>query len=277
MSATVSTSVENPEPLCSICLEGVSGTCGRPVVTLLCSHVFHLDCIGSAFNVTGIMQCPNCRQIQKGEWLLFDTRDSESEMELNFNQDVGPRTRIDDHEENGRPYHGPVLALPAMEPRERDFIQVPLRTVFAGNHHRIALPVLIPEEPVTSPQNQGQPTLVGPVSDQTIEDPVQNEIIDLNRATVPDATFGAPDQSDAGGQPNNTADGPEENGDRYNDMGNLVQGESVPAAPAPPSEFNITQGGVTLNLPIHNDPQNEPQTTCILVAARIEEQDYFRN
>lgn len=27
------------------------------------------DCIGSAFNVKGIMQCPNCRKIEKGQWL----------------------------------------------------------------------------------------------------------------------------------------------------------------------------------------------------------------
>lgn len=32
---------------------------------LLC----HADCIGSAFNIKGAMQCPNCRQIEKGQWL----------------------------------------------------------------------------------------------------------------------------------------------------------------------------------------------------------------
>ncbi|KAK1592263.1 hypothetical protein Q3G72_022021 [Acer saccharum] len=63
---------------------------------------------------------------------------------------------------------------------------------------------------------------------------------------------------------------------RYNDMGNLVQGKNVLAAPAPFPEFNITQGRVTLDLSIHNDPQHELQTTCILIAARIEEQYYFR-
>lgn len=28
-----------------------------------------LDCIGSAFNAKGAMQCPNCRKIEKGRWL----------------------------------------------------------------------------------------------------------------------------------------------------------------------------------------------------------------
>lgn len=27
------------------------------------------DCIGSAFNIKGAMQCPNCRKIEKGQWL----------------------------------------------------------------------------------------------------------------------------------------------------------------------------------------------------------------
>lgn len=27
------------------------------------------DCIGSAFNSKGAMQCPNCRKIEKGQWL----------------------------------------------------------------------------------------------------------------------------------------------------------------------------------------------------------------
>ena len=29
----------------------------------------YLDCIGSAFNIKGAMQCPNCRKIEKGQWL----------------------------------------------------------------------------------------------------------------------------------------------------------------------------------------------------------------
>lgn len=38
----------------------------------LISYVFaiiYTDCIGSAFNVKGAMQCPNCRKIEKGQWL----------------------------------------------------------------------------------------------------------------------------------------------------------------------------------------------------------------
>lgn len=27
------------------------------------------DCIGSAFNSKGAMQCPNCRKVEKGQWL----------------------------------------------------------------------------------------------------------------------------------------------------------------------------------------------------------------
>lgn len=27
------------------------------------------DCIGSAFNMKGAMQCPNCRKVEKGQWL----------------------------------------------------------------------------------------------------------------------------------------------------------------------------------------------------------------
>lgn len=27
------------------------------------------DCIGSAFNAKGAMQCPNCRHVEHGQWL----------------------------------------------------------------------------------------------------------------------------------------------------------------------------------------------------------------
>ncbi|CAN1195438.1 E3 ubiquitin-protein ligase IPI1 [Linum perenne] len=54
---------------CSICLEGVTDTGDRSWAKLQCGHQFHLDCIGSAFNIKGAMQCPNCRKIEKGQWL----------------------------------------------------------------------------------------------------------------------------------------------------------------------------------------------------------------
>lgn len=54
---------------CSICLEVVTDNGDRSWAKLQCGHEFHLDCIGSAFNVKGAMQCPNCRKIEKGQWL----------------------------------------------------------------------------------------------------------------------------------------------------------------------------------------------------------------
>ena len=30
---------------------------------------YYADCIGSAFNMKGAMQCPNCRKVEKGQWL----------------------------------------------------------------------------------------------------------------------------------------------------------------------------------------------------------------
>lgn len=56
--------------VCSICLEAVLENKGRSVAKLHCNHEFHLDCIGSAFNVKGMMQCPNCRKVEKGQWLF---------------------------------------------------------------------------------------------------------------------------------------------------------------------------------------------------------------
>ncbi|GAB4855596.1 hypothetical protein Ancab_024217 [Ancistrocladus abbreviatus] len=54
---------------CSICLEPVTDNGDRSWAKLQCGHEFHLDCIGSAFNAKGAMQCPNCRKIEKGQWL----------------------------------------------------------------------------------------------------------------------------------------------------------------------------------------------------------------
>ncbi|XP_038878885.1 E3 ubiquitin-protein ligase RFI2 [Benincasa hispida] len=54
---------------CSICLDVVADSGDRSWAKLQCGHQFHLDCIGSAFNIKGAMQCPNCRKIEKGQWL----------------------------------------------------------------------------------------------------------------------------------------------------------------------------------------------------------------
>ncbi|KAH6772525.1 hypothetical protein C2S51_010929 [Perilla frutescens var. frutescens] len=54
---------------CSICLDVVADVGDRSWAKLQCGHQFHLDCIGSAFNIKGAMQCPNCRKIEKGQWL----------------------------------------------------------------------------------------------------------------------------------------------------------------------------------------------------------------
>ncbi|KAI3445368.1 hypothetical protein Pfo_002033 [Paulownia fortunei] len=54
---------------CSICLDLVMDNGDRSWAKLQCGHQFHLDCIGSAFNIKGAMQCPNCRKIEKGQWL----------------------------------------------------------------------------------------------------------------------------------------------------------------------------------------------------------------
>ncbi|XXG78813.1 hypothetical protein AAC387_Pa08g2671 [Persea americana] len=55
--------------ICSICLECVVDRGERSIAKLQCGHEFHLDCIGSAFNAKGAMQCPNCRKVEKGQWL----------------------------------------------------------------------------------------------------------------------------------------------------------------------------------------------------------------
>ncbi|EOA27362.1 hypothetical protein CARUB_v10023476mg [Capsella rubella] len=58
------------EVSCSICLELVLDDGARSKAQLQCGHHFHLDCIGSAFNMKGAMQCPNCRNVEKGQWLF---------------------------------------------------------------------------------------------------------------------------------------------------------------------------------------------------------------
>ncbi|XP_058083736.1 E3 ubiquitin-protein ligase IPI1-like [Magnolia sinica] len=61
--------VASSSVFCSICLEAVTNNGDRSTAKLQCGHEFHLDCIGSAFNAKGQMQCPNCRKVEKGQWL----------------------------------------------------------------------------------------------------------------------------------------------------------------------------------------------------------------
>jgi hypothetical protein len=68
---------------CSICLDFVTDDGTRSTAKLQCGHEFHLDCIGSAFNSKGVMQCPNCRKVEKGRW-LYATGSSYSFPEFSF-------------------------------------------------------------------------------------------------------------------------------------------------------------------------------------------------
>ncbi|KAK9055826.1 hypothetical protein SSX86_026911 [Deinandra increscens subsp. villosa] len=77
MSASKTTHLINadcssPPAPCSICLDLVTDDGERSVAKLHCGHKFHLDCIGSAFNTKGAMQCPNCRKVESGRWLFAD-------------------------------------------------------------------------------------------------------------------------------------------------------------------------------------------------------------
>ncbi|KAL5539484.1 hypothetical protein UlMin_044682 [Ulmus minor] len=67
---------------CSICLEVVADNGDRSWAKLQCGHQFHLDCIGSAFNIKGAMQCPNCRKIEKGQWLFANGSRSYPEFSM---------------------------------------------------------------------------------------------------------------------------------------------------------------------------------------------------
>ncbi|XP_026449483.1 E3 ubiquitin-protein ligase RFI2-like [Papaver somniferum] len=67
---------------CSICLDVIEDNGERSRAKLYCGHEFHLDCIGSAFNSKGVMQCPNCRKIEKGQWLFANGHRSCPELSM---------------------------------------------------------------------------------------------------------------------------------------------------------------------------------------------------
>ncbi|KAJ0597783.1 putative chromatin regulator PHD family [Helianthus annuus] len=80
ISDVINAAVNSPSPAlacsssvpCSICLDLVIDDGDRSIAKLHCGHKFHLDCIGSAFNTKGAMQCPNCRKVESGRWLFAD-------------------------------------------------------------------------------------------------------------------------------------------------------------------------------------------------------------
>ncbi|CAL4950144.1 unnamed protein product [Urochloa decumbens] len=84
---------------CSICLDAVvAGGEERSTAKLQCGHEFHLDCIGSAFNAKGIMQCPNCRKIEMGNWLYANgsrpSQDANND-EWGYDEDLSDVARSD--------------------------------------------------------------------------------------------------------------------------------------------------------------------------------------
>ncbi|KAL8160685.1 hypothetical protein V2J09_002222 [Rumex salicifolius] len=75
--------VPEPEVDCSICLNPVDIEEPRGYAKLQCGHEFHLDCIGSTFNVRGFMKCPNCRDQEWSDWLYsVSTGDSRTDVDL---------------------------------------------------------------------------------------------------------------------------------------------------------------------------------------------------
>lgn len=49
-----------------------------------CYWIFisYSDCIGSAFNAKGAMQCPNCRKVEKGRWLYANGNRSSADFDI---------------------------------------------------------------------------------------------------------------------------------------------------------------------------------------------------
>ncbi|CAA0816762.1 RING/U-box superfamily protein [Striga hermonthica] len=143
---------------CSICLEAVADSCERSRAKLQCGHEFHLDCIGSAFNIKGAMQCPNCRKIEKGQWLYANgsrplpefnfedwARDEDlydlSYSEMSFGLHWCPFTRVptsfDEGEFSSSAYHdllGPHAVFPEHTPVSSTSQPCPYITYFGPIH-----------------------------------------------------------------------------------------------------------------------------------------------
>ncbi|KAM1613675.1 hypothetical protein ACFX1Z_002171 [Malus domestica] len=86
MDSLTSSVLSSPSAVkCFTCMEGVSDDCGGTVVKLQCSDLFHLNCIGSAFNIKGIVECPICSELEDGVWRYFIS--GGPDRELNVSED----------------------------------------------------------------------------------------------------------------------------------------------------------------------------------------------
>ncbi|KAL1811862.1 hypothetical protein ACET3Z_021927 [Daucus carota] len=105
-----------PVVSCTICLDNITVNGDRSSVKLQCGHQFHLDCIGSAFNAKGAMQCPNCRETERGQWLY--SNGSRSHAGFNIEDLV--------HDEN--PYDSSNAAMRLVVSRGplHGFVRIPL-------------------------------------------------------------------------------------------------------------------------------------------------------
>ncbi|PQQ00204.1 uncharacterized protein Pyn_26548 [Prunus yedoensis var. nudiflora] len=121
---------------CSICMDDVTDDCGRTVVKLRCSHSFHLDCIGSAFNVKGVMECPNCREIENGVWRCFENGSPEPDLYEGMDEepvdfiDMGNGTFVRHYTWETR-LPSPGYLEPHIEDADGNFVDP--HAVFAGN------------------------------------------------------------------------------------------------------------------------------------------------
>lgn len=58
-------------------------------------HLAFSDCIGSAFNASGSMQCPNCRKVEIGLWRRFENNSPEESIDEDDNdEDVDDFTEL---------------------------------------------------------------------------------------------------------------------------------------------------------------------------------------
>lgn len=225
--------------LCSICWEEASETCGRSIVRLQCSHLFHLDCIGSAFNATGIMQCPNCREVENGLWMRFENNedmDEDSDEDERTDDDLPdmiPQQCVGNN--NWGPGFQRVTELPL--PGHQDC------PIFSADHHLYGPPMI--SEISTSQVIFHGPEPIHPA----VFTPMCGNFIGANQPFVPSAAPRAA-HCDAGGLPNFVPVGHRailQPGRRSNGLQGRLPAEHVPSPP-----LQVVHHVPALNSTIHN-------------------------